>query len=234
MVPTDREQSGEFTLAPGVGLDTDFVVAGDHGETAFQVGDHRRVSLDLVGGREGVDVGELRPRDRQHLGGGVEFHRARSERDHRAVEREVTVAQATEVSQHLVLAVVAVEHRLGEELVGSTQRVAEARRSPGRRRGRRRGAAEGGDDLIDGLHGARLVEGHADRRGIDAPDVVAGRERQQLSAASASGTSTAIVSNHGVVDHGQPARPEPGNGDRRQPLDALGDPRQPTGPCHAA
>ena len=41
------------------------------------------------------------------------------ERDHRAIERQVAVAQASQVAEHLVFAVVPVEHRLGQELVGA-------------------------------------------------------------------------------------------------------------------
>ena len=40
-----------------------------------------------LGGREGVDVRELRPGDRDHLRGGVELHRAGPEADHRRIER---------------------------------------------------------------------------------------------------------------------------------------------------
>ena len=66
--------------------------------------------------REGVEVGELGPGDRLHLGGGVELHRARAERDHAAVEREVAVGEPAQVAQHRRLGVVRVEDRVGEEL----------------------------------------------------------------------------------------------------------------------
>jgi hypothetical protein len=59
-----------------------------------------------------VQVGELRPRDRLHLGGRVELHRARAERDHRAVEREVLVGEPAQVAQHRGLRAVRVEHRV--------------------------------------------------------------------------------------------------------------------------
>lgn len=50
-----------------------------------------------------MDVGELRPRDGDHLGRGVELHGARTKADHGGVERQVLVLQALEVSQHLGL-----------------------------------------------------------------------------------------------------------------------------------
>ena len=54
-------------------------------------------------GREGVDVGEFRPRDGDHFRSGVELHGARAEADHGRVEREVLVLEALEVAQHLGL-----------------------------------------------------------------------------------------------------------------------------------
>ena len=71
-----------------------------------------------------MEVAELRPGDRDHLARGVELHRARAERDHGAVERDVLVREAPQVAQHLGLRVVAVEDRVRE--VGAR---------PGERRG---------------------------------------------------------------------------------------------------
>ena len=50
----------------------------------------------------------------------VVFHGARAERDHRPVECEVSVGQATEVAKHLVLGSIAMEHAVGKDLVGPT------------------------------------------------------------------------------------------------------------------
>ena len=135
VVGADRQQPGELALAPGVGLHADGVVAGDLGQPLLQLADQRPQPGGVVGGREGVQVGELRPRDRHHLRRRVELHRARAERDHRAVEGEVAVGEPAQVAQHLVLGVVAVEHRLGEDLVRRA-----AGRSEGRRGTRRRGS----------------------------------------------------------------------------------------------
>jgi hypothetical protein len=77
---------------------------------------------ELIGGRKRMQRCELRPRDRDHLAGGVELHRARAERDHRAVERQILVGQAADVAQHLGLAVVRVEYRMGEVAAGAAQR----------------------------------------------------------------------------------------------------------------
>ncbi|MCY1406434.1 hypothetical protein D9M71_217010 [compost metagenome] len=61
-----------------------------------------------------MQVGELRPGDGDHLAGGVELHGAGAQRDHRLVQRQVLVLQLLEVTQHLGLAVVAIEHRMLE------------------------------------------------------------------------------------------------------------------------
>ena len=53
--------------------------------------------------------------DRDHLAGRVELHRARAQGDHRVVEGQVTVLQALQVAQHLVLGVVGVEYRMGQD-----------------------------------------------------------------------------------------------------------------------
>lgn len=50
-----------------------------------------------------MDVGKLGPGDGDHLGRGVQLHRARAKADHRRVERQVLVLQALQVSQHLGL-----------------------------------------------------------------------------------------------------------------------------------
>ena len=117
VVGADRQQAGELALAAGVGLHAHGVVAGDLGEPRLEVGDHRAQPDGLVERGVRVEAGELGPRDRRHLGRRVELHRARPERDHRAVEREVGVGQPAQVAQHPVLGVVTPEHRLGQELV---------------------------------------------------------------------------------------------------------------------
>ena len=66
----------------------------------------RGVPPRLVERRERVHPVHLGPRDRDHLGGGVELHRAGTERDHRRRERQIARLQFFEVAQHLRLGVV--------------------------------------------------------------------------------------------------------------------------------
>ena len=114
VVGADRQQPGELALRPGVGLDRDPVVAGHLGQPLLELADQLAVAGRVLGGRERVQVGEAGQADRLHLGGGVELHRAGAERDHAAVEGVVAGREPAQVAQHLGLAVVAVEHLVGE------------------------------------------------------------------------------------------------------------------------
>ena len=79
---------------------------------AAEIADHLLVALGLVRRRERVDVGELGPGERHHLGGGVQLHRAGPERDHRPVERQVAVGEPPHVAGDLRLGPVHVKDRM--------------------------------------------------------------------------------------------------------------------------
>ena len=113
VVGPDGQQTGQLALAPGVGLDRDLGVAGQVGQPPLEVVDQGQVARRAVQRGERVDVGEPRQADRLHLGGGVELHGARPQRDHAAVEREVLVRQLAQVAQHGRLGVVLARTRGG-------------------------------------------------------------------------------------------------------------------------
>jgi hypothetical protein len=115
MEVADREQSGEFALRAGVGLQGHPVVAGDRSQRVLEATDEGTPSLGLLGRGEGVDGGEFGPGDRFHLDGGVELHRAGAQRDHRPVQGQVPVGQGAQVAHHRGLGAVGVEHGVGEE-----------------------------------------------------------------------------------------------------------------------
>ena len=183
VVGADRQQAGILALRAGVRLQRDRGKAGDRLKPVGQARDQLGVALGLVGRRERMDVGEAGQGDRDHLGRGVQLHRAGAERDHAAVQRDVLLLQALEVAQHLVLGVVLVEHSLFEE-----RRVArQARRDGGPtvRGGRsdalaRRLPQAGEVDQrcqsrqLVARH--RLVQRDADARVADAPQVEALRQ----------------------------------------------------------
>ena len=115
MVCADGQQPGELTLRTGIGLQRDGVVAGDLAQRRLKVVNHSGVATGLVGGGEWVHLRELRPRDRCHLGGRVQLHGARTQRDHGAVERQVLVGQAAQVAHHVVLFAVLLEDGVVED-----------------------------------------------------------------------------------------------------------------------
>ena len=115
VVAADRQQPGIFALRAGIRLQRDRVIAGDVAQPLFELVEHRVIARGLLARRERMQVAELRPGHRDHLGGGVELHRAGAERDHGAVERQVAVGEPAHVAQQLGLGAVGVEHRMGEE-----------------------------------------------------------------------------------------------------------------------
>ena len=74
------------------------------------------VAARLFQRREGMKPGKFRPRNGKHLRRGVQLHRAGTERNHRGGQRQVARFQPFDVTQHLRLAVVAVEDRVFEEV----------------------------------------------------------------------------------------------------------------------
>ena len=69
-----------------------------------------------------MHVAELGPGHRDHLGRGVQLHRARTERNHRAVEREILVGQHAQVAQHFGFGMVRVEDGMREDRRGAAKR----------------------------------------------------------------------------------------------------------------
>ena len=168
VVVVDRQQPGELALRAGVGLQRHRVVAGDLGQPGLQVGEQRGVAVELALGRERVHVGEAGVGDRLHLGGGVELHRARAERDHAAVEREVAVGQPAQVAQHRRLGAVGVEHRVGQELAGA--RVGERRHA--------------GVEPLDVVEAERDPEGAPHRDEVRTRVVISSQEMPTVSAST--------------------------------------------------
>ena len=58
---------------------------------------------------------ELQEGEGQHLGRGVELHGAGPERDHGPIQRDVASRQVLQITQHLGLGVIGLEHRMAQE-----------------------------------------------------------------------------------------------------------------------
>src|SRR5258708_506499 len=117
--PPWREQHRELALRSGIRLQRHGVVTGHGTQPPFEIVDELEITRGLIERRERMDLREPRPRDRLHLRGGVQLHRARPERDHRPIERDVLVGQAPQVPEHRGLAAVLVEHRMREKRLDS-------------------------------------------------------------------------------------------------------------------
>ncbi|MCY1217590.1 hypothetical protein D9M72_295080 [compost metagenome] len=194
----DGQQARVLALRARVGLQADARVAGRFAQPGAQLRVELGVALQLVGGREGVDVGELGPGDGDHLAGRVELHGAAAQRDHAAVEREVLVREAADVAQHRRFALVGVEHRVREEGAGAAQVLGNQRRGAGGQlvEARHRGAGghEQGPQGFDvGARGGFVQRdaqvllqalAQVDAAGLRALDdrgrVVAGADRQRI------------------------------------------------------
>ena len=94
VVGANRQQAGKLALAAGIGLQAHCVVTRHFTHHLFELGNQLAVSSRVSGGCMRVDVGKFGPSHRNHFGGGVELHRARPQRNHRAIKGEVFVGQA--------------------------------------------------------------------------------------------------------------------------------------------
>ncbi len=121
MVRADRQQPGELPLTARVRLERHGRVPGDGGEPLGEVTDQLQITGGLVERGERVDVGEVRPGHRRHLGCRVELHRAGPKRDHATVQREVLVRELAYVTQHRRFGTVLVEHRMAQIAAGTRQ-----------------------------------------------------------------------------------------------------------------
>ncbi len=177
MVLLDHQEARVLALRAGVRLQRDGGVAGGGAQHGFQLGDHLAVADGLLVRRQRVDVRELGPGDRHHLGGGVELHGARAERDHGAVQRQVLVGQRAQVAQHLVLGVVAVEGRVGQVGAGADEGGREGVGDAGVQlvQVNRLAIAEHREQVGQVVAGDRFVERDADAGGVDLAQVQAAR-----------------------------------------------------------
>ncbi len=115
-VGANDEQSGEFALRTGVRLQRHSAEAGDFREPLFQFRKELLITARLRERRKRMNASKLRPRDRIHFGGRVEFHGAGPERDHALIETEILRLQLADVAHHLRFGVVRVEDGMLQKL----------------------------------------------------------------------------------------------------------------------
>ena len=122
MIMTNRQQARVFALCARVRLHTNGVVTGQFHQPVSQLRDHLLITFSLFRRAERVQFGKFRPGDRDHLGGGVQFHGAGTQRDHRLIQRQIFTLQRVHIAHHFGFAVVAIKHRMGEDFVVAQHR----------------------------------------------------------------------------------------------------------------
>ena len=167
VVPANGQQARQLAGGAGVRLHGHFRVTGDLHKPGADLIDQFAPARGELVGRVRVHVGETRPRDGLEARRRVELHGARPERDHRAVQGEVLVAEGADVAHHLRFGVDAVERLVGEERGVTRERGGDAGVALGRRCAE--ALQEGGDVGIGGV----LAEGHAHGRLVDCAHEVA-------------------------------------------------------------
>ena len=177
MPGADREQAGILALRTGVRLQRHGGEPGDRAEVRLQSLEHLEVPGGLLARCERMNRAELGPAHRHHLGGGVELHGARAERDHRGSERQVFRFEAAHVAQHLGLGVMAMEDRVREIRAGAMQVTKELFRlcQPEELVGMN--SCKRGYDLCDVANPGGFVECHGNPRRRQAAQVDAEFER---------------------------------------------------------
>ena len=93
------------------------------GKPAFQLLEDFPVALGLGRWNEGMQSPYGLPGHRQHLGGGIQLHRAGTERDHRGGQRKILRLETSEIAEHLGLGMICVKDRMSEEGARATQRI---------------------------------------------------------------------------------------------------------------
>ena len=194
VIAADREQPGIFALRAGIRLQRDRVIAGDVAQPLFQPREQRVIARRLLARRERMQVAEFRPGQRDHLRGGVELHGAGAQRNHRAVEREIAIAELAHVAQQLGLGAMGVEHRMGEERAGASQLGGQRLARAGFDLGVSKLAAERAPHRLDDRGRRGLVQRDAERAVADPQIDLSRRARGRRSRSAAAPASTVTVS----------------------------------------
>ena len=233
VIRLDRQQTGVLPLRTRVRLQRHRVIPGDRGQPGLEVGDQLAQPRRVRRRRERMLAGELGPGDRLHLGGRIELHRARAERNHAAVQRNILVGQRPQVAHHLGFGAILRERRMGEELRGAGSDVRAVEVSAERRTVVRCRHQSGSEGLEHGRHvlvGGGLVARHRHVVGVDAPQVDAlGLGRRDHASARPGTRASTVSKNRGVhhLDAGPRAarRPAP----RARPCTRRAIPARPVG-----
>ena len=79
------------------------------------------VTFGLINWNVGVQVAKLRPAEGEHLDGGIQLHRAGTERDHGVCQGEIPSFQFLNVPHQLSFRMIAVKNILHHEIIIPTE-----------------------------------------------------------------------------------------------------------------
>ena len=113
------QKPGIFALRARVRLHRKRIIAGDFTKLFRQIADRLVIAKRLIFWHKGMQRAEFRPGDRHHFRRRVQLHRARPQRDHRTVQRQIAVRQAAHIAHHLGLGAVHVKHRMRHIVSGA-------------------------------------------------------------------------------------------------------------------
>ena len=113
----NRQQTRILALRAGVRLHADCVITGQFYQPFGKLADHLVITFCLLWRAERMQFSEFRPSDRDHLGGSVQLHGARSQRDHCLVQGQIFALQRVHITHHLGFAVIAIKHRMAEDRI---------------------------------------------------------------------------------------------------------------------
>lgn len=116
VVLADSTKAGELSLGTRVGLQAGGIHTSEGGQLLRGSLKELGVALNLRHGSVGVNVRGGLAANELHLGGTVELHGARAQRDHGVDKRKILGLQVVDIAEHLGLAVVRIEDGVGEEL----------------------------------------------------------------------------------------------------------------------
>ena len=175
VVCADHHQTCILTRSARVGLQRASRKTCNGSQILLQILDQHLVTLDLISGSEGVNIGKTCQAKGLHNSRSIQFHRTRTERNHTVRQRDVAVLQALDVAHQVALVAIFVEYGLSQDSALASQLSGVVSLACSLHRLGSLATLSHSEDLDDGcnlLVGCNLVETHthATRSGVEEVD----------------------------------------------------------------
>ena len=122
VIRADHQQSGIFTLRPGVGLERDARQSRHVRQPLLQFLEELAVSCRLFGRRKRMNATEFRPRYGKHFHRRVEFHGAGAQGNHGMDQRQVSRLQPIQVAQEFMFSMILMKDFVSQKGRGASKR----------------------------------------------------------------------------------------------------------------